>query len=156
MMVDTKKTEDCSGTTRWANHHPEQSVTMEVIATKDMATSGRVRTSEVETEQGTTTTMVTLYLGFPEERIKPQCCYLNYLCEVILLWKYGHPHPVKSTLKNQRKTQKVPMFSARFQLSEFLICSSQHPVLPWIMTTNGTSEGGEKAPPWQPRLHQVF
>jgi hypothetical protein len=79
MMVDTKKTEHWWRITRWANHHPGQSVIKEVIATKDMAKLGSMRTSEVETAQVTTATMVTLYTGFPEERIEPECRYFNYL-----------------------------------------------------------------------------
>ena len=33
---------------RWAIHHPEKSITKEVIATKDMVRSGSMRASEVE------------------------------------------------------------------------------------------------------------
>ncbi len=52
--------------------------------------------------------------------------------------------------------EEIPSSNARFQLWEFLICSNQHSVLPGSMTTNGTSRGDKKAPPWQPRLLQVF
>jgi hypothetical protein len=48
--------------------------------------------------------------------------------------------------------EEVPSSNARFHLWEFLICSNQHPVLPWSMITNGTSRGDKKAPPWKPRL----
>jgi hypothetical protein len=103
--------------------------------------------------------MVTPYTGLPEERIDPECHYLNYLRKVILLWKYGPPHPVKSTLRNQRKTQKVPLFNARFQLWKFLIRNNHQPVHPWSMTTNGADRRGKKALPWQPqwpRMPQTF
>ncbi len=52
--------------------------------------------------------------------------------------------------------EEVPSSNAGFQLWQFLICSNQHPVLPWSMTTNGTSKGDKKAPPWQPRLPHIF
>ena len=66
MMVDTK-TVHCWKLTRWDNYHPGQSITKEVIATKDMAKSGSMR--EFEIAQVTTATIVTLDTGFPEERI---------------------------------------------------------------------------------------
>jgi len=50
----------------------------------------------------------------------------------------------------------VSSSNAKLHLWEFLICSNQHSVLPWSMITNSTSRGGKKAPPWQPRLLQVF
>ena len=53
--------------------------------------------------------MVTCYAVSPEERIKPEYYYLahiwgKYLRKVILLLKYGPPHPVKATLENQVET----------------------------------------------------
>jgi len=83
-MVDTK-TVHCWRLTRWDNHHPGQSVTKEVNATKDMVKSGSMSASEVEPAQVTTATMSTLHTGLPEERIEPEFCYLNYLRIVILL-----------------------------------------------------------------------
>jgi len=50
----------------------------------------------------------------------------------------------------------VSSSNAKLHLWEFLICSNQHSVLPGSMTTNGTSRGDKKAPPWQTRLLQVF
>jgi hypothetical protein len=50
----------------------------------------------------------------------------------------------------------VSSSNAKLHLWEFLICSNQHSFLPWSMITNSTSRGGKKAPPWQPRLLQVF
>jgi hypothetical protein len=50
----------------------------------------------------------------------------------------------------------VSSSNAKLHLWEFLICINQHSVLPWSMITNSTSRGGKKAPPWQPRLLQVF
>ncbi len=99
----------------------------------------------------TTATMVTLYAGFPEERIEPEFHYLDYLNKVFLLLKHGPPHPVKATLKNQRKTQEVPPSNARFQLWKVLIRNNHQPVRPWSMTTNGANRGDKKALPWQPQ-----
>jgi hypothetical protein len=50
----------------------------------------------------------------------------------------------------------VSSSNAKLHLWEFLICINQHSFLPWSMITNSTSRGGKKAPPWQPRLLQVF
>ena len=57
----------------------------------------------------TTATMVTSYTVFPEKRIKTEYYYLahiwgKFLRKVIFLLKYGPPHPVKATLKNQVET----------------------------------------------------
>jgi hypothetical protein len=62
----------------------------------------------------TTATMVILYTGFPEERIEPEFHYLDYLHKGLFLLKYGPPHPVKATLKNQRKTRELPPSNAWF------------------------------------------
>ena len=133
--------------------------TKEVIVTKDMVKSGCMRASEVESEKETTATMVTSYTGFPEERIEPEFHYLDYLHKGILLLKYGPPHPVKATLKNQRKTQELPPSNAGFQLWKFLVRDNHQPVRPWNMTSNGTNRGNKKALPWQsqrPLLSQAF
>jgi hypothetical protein len=78
--------------------------TKEVIDTKDMAKTGSVTTSEVETAQVTTAAMVASYTGFPEGRIEPEFCYPNYLRRLIMIWKHRPPRSVKATLRNQRKT----------------------------------------------------
>ena len=100
--------------------------------------------------------MVTLYAGFPEKRIEPEFHYIDYLHKVFLLLKYGPPHPVKATLKNQRKTQEVPPSNARFQLWKVLIRNNHQPVCPWSMTTNGADRGNKKALPWQPQRSRIL
>ena len=115
MMVDPK-TVHCWRITPRTIHHPEQSDTKKVSDTKDTVKSGSVTTSEVETAQVTTANMVTSYARFPEERIEPKFCYLNDLLRLIMILKQEPPHPVKTTLKNQRKTPEDQLSNARSQL----------------------------------------
>ena len=116
-----------------------------------MAKSGSVTTSEIETAQVTTATMVTSYTGFPEGRIEPEFCYLNYLRRLIMIWKHEPPHPVKATLRNQRKTPEEQLSNTRSQLWKWLISKNHQPVRPWSMTTNCDNRDYKKAPPWRPQ-----
>ena len=110
----------------------------------------KTQVAKKKEKQEKTTTMVTSHTVFPEERIEPEFHYLahiwgKYLRKVILFLKYGPPHPVKATLKNQWKTQEVPPSNAGFQPWKFLIRNNHQPVRPWSTTTNGANKGGNKA-----------
>ena len=96
----------------------------------------------------TAATVVALYTGFPEERIKKDFHYLNYMQQAILLSRYGPPHPVKTTLNNQRKIRELSNIWFRFW--KFLI-SDHHQFVP--------NKGDKKALPWQPQqplISQTF
>ena len=104
--------------------------------------------------------MVTSYTVFPEERIESEFHYLahiwgKYLRKVFLFLKYGPPHPVKATLKNQGKTREVPPSNAGFQPWKFLIRDNHQPVRPWSTTTNGANKEGKKEFLWQPQRPRI-
>ena len=115
MMADTE-TVHFWRLTRQANHHPGQSDTKEVIDTKSMSKPGSVTTSKVDKMQVTTATIDLSYTRFPEDRIDSEFCYIKYLRRLILLWNYGPPHPVMTTLKSQRKAPEVQLSNAGCQL----------------------------------------
>jgi hypothetical protein len=140
-------------------HNANSVLNLDTIVGMGIQQPPKKQVAKQKEKKETTATMVTLYAGFPEERIKPEFHYLDYLHKVFLLLKHGPPHPVKATLKNQRKTQEVPPSNARFQLWKVLIRNNHQPVRPWSMTTNGANRGDKKALPWQPqqpRIPQTF
>jgi hypothetical protein len=71
--------------------------------------------------------------------------------QTILLLRYGPPHPVKTTLKKQRKKTELTLLNEWFQLWKLLIRNHHHFVHPWNMINNGTNEGDKKELPWQPQ-----